>query len=129
MKSFKIIMSAFILIAIIAFSCQQQEDSKDSNKLKTDLESYQVVETINDATGIIGFDKNYNQYFINKHIEGTIDEVYILYPCVLPEEFKKVDLKVKFSGELFTSEKLPKPSIGGQKIFHINIKNIILTNN
>lgn len=126
MKPISTILFLCLFIGITAFSCEKK---KNTNEINPCLKPYVIIESLNDASGIIGFNKNDEQYFISKYIEGTIDEVYILYPCVLSEEFKKVNLKVKFSGELFTSDDLPKPSIGGQQIFHININKIILINN
>jgi hypothetical protein len=79
---------------------------------------------MNDASGIVGFDNTNNQYFINKYVDGTIDEIYTLYPCDLASEFKKSNLHVVFSGDLFISDDLPKPAIGGQQIFHVKISMI-----
>jgi hypothetical protein len=125
MKPFKIILFLFVLIGITAFSCDKE---KNISKIDPCSKPYVIIESLNDASGVIGFNKSDEQYFISKYVEGTIDGVYILYPCVLSEEFKKDNLKVKFSGELFTSDELPKPAIGGQQIFHININKIILIN-
>ena len=71
---------------------------------------------------------SFQKYFISKYIEGTIDEVYNLYPCVLTNDLQVINLNVQFSGDLFTGNDLPKPEIGGQKIFHISLKKISIIN-
>ncbi|BBE17262.1 hypothetical protein AQPE_1411 [Aquipluma nitroreducens] len=109
----------------MAFSCVEEKDSI-SNVCN---EPYETIKTLNDATGTIGFDEINKQYIINIYVEGTIDEIITLYPCELAKEFKKVNLKIKIDGKLFTNDKLPKPQIGGQEMFYIDITEISNLNN
>ncbi len=76
--------------------------------------------------GIIGFDETNESFFISFHVEETIDEIITAYPCELSEKFRTVNLKVQVSGNLFKSENLPTPVVGGQEIFNIDIKEIEL---
>jgi hypothetical protein len=108
-----------VFLGFTAITCDKKPLESPSCK-----DSYVPVESLNDVTGIVGFDNITNQYFINKFVDATIDEIYTLYPCVLADEFKKVNLQVYFSGELYVTDDLPKPSLGGQKVFHINLSRI-----
>jgi hypothetical protein len=119
MRHIKIIIFVCGLLGFASITCE-----KNSNETVLCTDSYVSVESLNDVTGIIGFDNTTNQYFINKFVDATIDEIYTLHPCVLADEYKKVNLRVYFSGELYVSDDLPKPALGGQKVFHINLSKI-----
>ena len=124
----KLKMIVFLLgvfIGNMAFSCVEEKDSINN----VCAEPYETVKTLNDATGTIGFDEINKQYIINIYVEGTIDEIITLYPCELAEEFKKVNLKIKIDGRLFSNDKLPKPQIGGQEMFYIDITKVTKLNN
>jgi len=90
-------------------------------------DSYIKIESLNNVTGIVGFDTSLNKYFITKHIEGTIDNIYTLYPCELSIDYMVENLNVTFSGDLFEGDDLPKPKLGGQEIYHINLNKIANT--
>ncbi len=114
-----------IMIVTLAFSC---EDIKDTTKTSPCTESYQNIKSLKNVTGIIGFDMINDKYIINIHTEGTIDEMITAYPCELSDQLKKVGLKVELDGELFRGDDLPKPTLGGQEIFYIDIKEISVVN-
>lgn len=120
-----IVFLLYVLIGNMAFSCVEEKDSINN----VCAEPYETVKTLNDATGTIGFDEINKQYIINIYVEGTIDEIITLYPCELAEEFKKVNLKIKIDGRLFKNDKLPKPQIGGQEMFYIDITKVTKLNN
>lgn len=115
----------YVLIGTIALSC---ENIKDTTNINQCSKLYESVSSLKDVTGIIGFDEVNDKYNINIHVEGTIDEIITVYPCELSEELKVSGLKVKLDGELFKENDLPKPALGGQKIFHIDIKAISIVN-
>lgn len=92
-------------------------------------DSYAKIQTLTNVSGLIGFDTTTNKYFIQKSIEGTYDSFYTLYPCELSEEFKQVNLKVIFSGDLYTGEDLPEPQMPGQEIYHLDIQEMTLAPN
>jgi len=115
-----IVFLVYAFIGIMAFSCVKEKDSID--------EPYETVQTLNDVTGTIGFDEINKLYIINVYVEGTIDEIITLYPIELAEDFKKVNLKVMVDGKLFTNDKLPKPQLGGQEMFFIDITKITKLN-
>ena len=119
MRHIKAIIFICVFCGLTAITCD-----KKPLEIPSCEDSYVIVESLDDVTGIVGFDNTTNQYFINKFVDATIDEIYTLYPCVLADEFKKVNLRVYFSGELYVTEDLPKPALGGQKVFHINLSNI-----
>lgn len=124
----KIRLIVFLLCVFIgnmAFSCVDEKDSTNN----VCAEPYQTIKTLNNAIGNIGFDEINKQYIINVYVEGTIDEIITLYPCELAEEFKTINLKVKVDGNLFTNDKLPKPQIGGQEMFYVDIIKISKLNN
>ena len=112
-------------LVIMAVGCKKEEAT---NKIYPCNEPYEIVELLSDAEGIIGYDINNKQYTINVYLSGTIDEITTAYPCELSEEFKKVNLNVKIKGELFTSNNLPKPTIGGQQTFYIDMTDISIIN-
>ena len=119
MRHIKATILICVFCGLTAITCD-----KKPLEITTCADSYETVESLNDVTGIIGFDNTTNQFFINKFVDVTIDEIYTLYPCVLTDEFKKVNLRVYFSGELYVTEDLPKPALGGQKVYHINLSKI-----
>ena len=98
------------------------DDVKDTPKINPCTASYQTIKSLKNVTGIVGFDMINSEYIINIPVEGTIDEIITVYPCDLSEELKKVGIKVQLDGELFKDDDLPKPVLGGQEIFHIDIK-------
>ena len=110
----------------MALSCVDEKITNENNPCS---DSYEVVDSLHKTIGVIGFDETNQQYFINIYVEGTIDEIITAYPCELSGKFRTVNLNVMVNGDLFTSEKLPNPVIGGQKVFHINIKKIELIEN
>lgn len=120
-----IVFLLFIFIGIMAFGCVKEKDTTNN----VCAEPYETIKTLSNATGSIGFDEINKQYVINMYEEGTIDEIITLYPCELTEEFKKVNLKIKIDGNLFTNDKLPKPQVGGQKMFYIDVTKISKLNN
>lgn len=109
-----------MLLLTIEAGCE-----KENSQNNPCSEPYKVIESLSSHSGIIGFDSRIGKYFIQIHVEGTIDETIIAYPCKLAEEFKKINLKVIVTGDLFEGKDLPVPDLGGQKIFYINIKNIV----
>jgi len=115
----------FLVLCMMAIGCVKEKESSKNNC----AESYETVETINDAEGRIGFDEINKQYVINVYVEGTIDEIITLYPCGLSDEFKIVNLKVKIDGKLFTNDQLPNPQFGGQKMYYVDITDISKLNN
>jgi len=119
MRHIKVIILVCGLIGFASITCE-----KKSNENVSCPDSHVTLGTLNDVTGIIGFDNTNNQYFINKNVDGTIDGIYTLYPCALADEYKKVNLRVFFSGELYVTDDLPKPALGGQEIFHINLSKV-----
>jgi hypothetical protein len=119
MRHIKAIILICVFFGYTAITCD-----KKPLEIPSCADSYVTVESLNDVTGIVGFDNTTNQYFINKFIDATIDEIYTLYPCVLADEFKKANLRVYFSGELYVTDNLPKPALGGQKVFYINLSKI-----
>ena len=121
MKSLKVIILICIIIGFSTLNCEKNMKSTSSCS-----DSYVAVQTLSEVPGLVGFDNTNNQFFINKYVEGTIDQIYTLYPCDLSSDFKKVNLQVVFSGDLFISDDLPKPALGGQQIFHIKISKINL---
>jgi hypothetical protein len=129
MKSTILRIRGFIylgMIVVMVFSCEN-ETVKNNNFPCN--EPYEIVESLNGAEGIIGYDKINKQYVINIHVVGTIDEMKTVYPCQLAEAYPKVNLKVKVSGNLFLSDKLPNPILGGQTMFHIDLNDISTVNN
>jgi hypothetical protein len=123
MKKVKLVLLLCGIIGIMAFSCNKEKNTDNNFPC---LNTYETVQTLNNVLGTIGFDSINMVYFIDTHVEGTIDELITAYPCILPEEFQKIALTVKFSGELFERNDLPKPVIGGQRVFYINLTNIKL---
>ncbi len=91
-------------------------------------QSYEIIESLKDVIGIVGIDNSYNEFIINIHKQGTIDEIIVAYPCELSKEFKKAGIKVILDGNLFVDADLPEPSLGGQEIFRIDIQTISITN-
>ena len=119
MRHSKVTILICVFLGLIAITCD-----KKTIEIPSCADSYVTVESVNGATGIVGFDNTTNQYFINKFVDATIDEIYTLYPCVWEDVYKKVNLRVNFSGDLYVTDDLPKPALGGQKVFHINLSNI-----
>ena len=119
MKTLKVRILICVIIGFSTLNCE-----KKSNATNSCSDSYVTVQTLDNVSGLVGFDNTNNQYFLNKYVDGTIDTFYTLYPCDLTSDFKKVNLQVVFSGDLFISNDLPKPAIGGQQIFHIKISKI-----
>jgi len=115
-----IVFLLYAIIGIMAFSCAEEKDNID--------EPYETVQTLNDVTGTIGYDEINKLYIINVYVEGTIDEIITLYTIKLIEDFKIINLKVKVDGKLLTNDKLPKPQLGGQKMFFIDITKITKLN-
>jgi hypothetical protein len=117
-----IIHIGFIILLLLVTGAGCEKESDQNNPCSV---PYKTVETLSSRLGIIGYDVKTEKYFIQFHVEGTIDETIIAYPCELDEKFKKVNLKVLVTGELLESKDLPAPVVGGQKIFYVNIKNIV----
>jgi len=113
-------------ILVMAFSCEHE--TVENKNFPCD-EPYEIVGSLNGAEGIIGFDETNKKYVINVHVVGTIDEMKTAYPCQLSEAFQKVNFKVKVSGNLFFSNKLPNPTLGGQTMFHIDLNDISAVSN
>jgi len=123
LKLTRLIVCGFIVIMTVG--CKKEETT---NKIYPCNEPYEIVNLLSDAEGIIGYDNNNKQHTINVYVSGTIDEIITAYPCELSEELKNVNLNVKIKGKLFVSNNLPKPTIGGQQIFHIDITDISIIN-
>lgn len=113
-----------LLFGNMAFSCTEVKDVSSNGCTS----SYETIKTLTDATGIIAYDVINEQYTINIYIKETIDEIITLYPCKLNEEYRKINLPVKISGQLFLDQDIPKPQVGGQEIFRIDISSISKTN-
>lgn len=118
---FPAILISVIVIALLVTGCNKDnfEDTIEFNG-----KTYESVESLKNATGIIGFDEANSEFTINIHREGTIDGVITVYPCQLSDEFKVIALQVIVDGNLFIDEGLPEPSLGGQEIFRMDIKTI-----
>ncbi|HOU96680.1 MAG TPA: hypothetical protein PLN06_08675 [Bacteroidales bacterium] len=116
-----IINTGFFILLLLMMGAGCKKENSQNNPC---AEPYKVIESLSSHSGLIGFDEKIGKYFIQIHVEGTIDEIITAYPCELAEEFKKINLKVIVSGDLFEGKDLPAPVLGGQKIFYINIKNI-----
>ena len=125
MKHFKMILFLCGIIEVTALSCGK--DRKQELNIQPCPENYVSIEKLSDATCFVLFDKQNNQYYLNKYVAGTIDEMISAYPCDLAVEFKTEYLKVTVSGDLYVNDDLPKPIIGGQKVYHLKITQI--TNN
>ncbi len=124
MKKIKfVVFTLSVIIGALAFSCEKEKLSNENNPCS---DSYQIADSLNKMPGIIGFDETNESFFISFHVEETIDEIITAYPCELSEKFRTVNLKVQVSGNLFKSENLPTPVVGGQEIFNIDIKEIEL---
>jgi hypothetical protein len=125
MRLLKKVLFLCALIIMTAFSCDKEPRSIQIDPCS---ESYVTSASLNNVIGIIRFNSSIQKYFISRYIEGSIDEVYNLYPCELTSDLQVINLNVQFSGDLFTSDDLPKPEVGGQKIFHISLKKISIIN-
>lgn len=124
MKTKILKLSAIVLLfSLMAFSCEKEKLTNENNPCS---DSYEIADSLNKMQGIIGFDEINKSYFISFYVEGTIDEIITAYPCVLSEKFRTVNMKVRVSGNLFKSENLPTPVVGGQEVFNIDIKEIEL---
>ncbi len=127
LKQVSIFLYLFSLCTILLGLGCDGENTKDTTE-NLCPKSYETIKSIKNEIGIMGFDSTNNEYVINIHKEGTIDEIITAYPCKLSEEFKKIGLKVIVEGNLFIDANLPAPSLGGQEIFRVDIKAISITN-
>ena len=112
-------ISRLIVMVLLPFfigtSCQKDNEPVEFNN------------SLNEVSGIIGFDELNQQYFIIIYIGETIDGIITAYPDeLLPEQFRTINLNVIVSGELYKNINLPEPVLGGQKIFGIKIQTIHL---
>lgn len=117
----------FIILILFTACISITNCNKEGVKEPSCSDSYSKTGSLTDAVGSIGFNNTTSQYFIVKYIDGAIDSFYTLYPCNLPEEYKQENLKVIFSGDLYTGNDLPNPQLGGQEIFHFDLKKIHIT--
>ena len=110
----------------MTFSCEDKTEKLNGDPC---LETVKIFKSLNSDVGTVGFDSINKLYLINFHKEGTIDEILTAYPCELQEGYKTIGLKVKVKGDLYENNNLPKPSMGGQSIFQLKIKEIDLIRN
>ena len=116
----KIKLTILFIVCFITTTCDKEPTTS------TCSDSYIKIQSMSNVSGLIGFNSSTNKYFITKSIDGTYDSFYTLYPCDLAEEYKQVNLKVIFSGDLYSGDDLTEPQFPGQEIYHIDVKELIL---
>jgi hypothetical protein len=111
-------MRIFLLSILLTFSmaCTSQQSPQDKSLTMTDDEQLSLLEAKNQE-GIIDFWEGIKKYTISYSQPGTIDSQITLVVDDLPEEFQKPGMKVRFSGTYEEDANLPKPMMGGQKIY------------
>lgn len=112
----------FLLFFVILSSCEKQPDKIPSES--SCAESYTIFDSWKNVSASIGYDILKDAYFLNHHIPGSVDGMITAYPCELPPRFHLEGKRVIVSGNLFESDHLPDPSLGGQEIRRIDIHQI-----
>ena len=109
------------LFLVFLLACEKNADVIQSDSCG---ESYTIYDTWSGITAIIEFDSTEGSYFLNHHIPGSIDGMITAYPCDLPSRFHSEGKRAIVSGNLFESDHLPTPYLGGQEILKIDIHQI-----
>jgi len=108
------------LFFVLIFACEKNADVIQSDSCG----EYTIYDTWSGITATIEFDFAEGSYFLNHHIPGSIDGMITAYPCDLPSQFHSEGKRVIVSGNLFESDHLPAPDLGGQEIMKIDIHQI-----
>ena len=118
----KLHLAAFFLIALAVFSCKKKEiDTSDTSKLDNCDPKRKTILVATEWIGTLGYDNEMRKWTVNTQIQGTYDGMRTALICVdIPDDFKRLNNLVIFSGELKESNGTPAPKLGGQEIYYIN---------
>ncbi|GAA4397031.1 hypothetical protein GCM10023187_05840 [Nibrella viscosa] len=84
-----------------------------------------TVRYISNQKGIVGYWIDLNRYTILYSPANSYDTQYTcIVKNTLPAALQKEGTKVIFSGTISTSKDLPKPMMGGQQLFWIQVDEI-----
>ncbi|TAF67211.1 MAG: hypothetical protein EAZ55_02495 [Cytophagales bacterium] len=127
LKKWNLVILFLLLTHLISCQNKNVATSEDGCEYDPCSENRKSVRTVLDEKGTIGYDSEWKKYFISiESSSQSVDNFVQAIPCNLPEELQKVGAKVVVSGTLKVSCNDPKPYIGGQQIYYIQLNQIKL---
>ena len=91
-----------------------------------DLDAGSYIQTVSDVRGRLDYNAQVEKWCIAVSEPGTIDEVLTYYPEEMPKEFRKQNMKVVFSGQVYelNTDVYPHEKIGGWKWFFVKFTSL-----
>ncbi|MEM9325865.1 MAG: hypothetical protein AAGA85_09420 [Bacteroidota bacterium] len=112
----------FLVISVSLQGCSEDTDEAQGLLLPPDVWQ---VEEIEGVVGYWDFDQ-VDRYFINVAVPGTIDSQVTGLIDEMPADFQAVGLRVTFSGRYLEETTNPRPMLGGQRVYSLELSSIRL---
>lgn len=118
----KTIKSCAISIALtVVVGCESDITSEHYNAVCNLAE---IVKKVADQKGMIMLDSTSNVFKMFSGINGSYDLQDVGVICNLPEQFKKNDIEVIFSGAYYKYDGEVKNKIPGQRFYYLELNHI-----